>query len=111
MEKLGTEGEKTFECENCEITFSEKESLQKHQDEVCQKYKCDKCETDFPSRLSSFPLLELLEKHAIIHGNDEYQKAIQILCEYSAGYKCIKCGKGFKQAVFVSNHYQKKHGN
>ena len=101
MEKLGTESVKTFECENCEITFTEKESLQKHQDEFCKKYKCDKCE-------SAFPLPELLEKHAIVHGKHGIERYVQIFNE-NATYKCLECGKGFKEEFFVFIHYKKEH--
>ena len=101
MEKLGTESEKIFECEDCEVTFSEKQSLQKHQDEVCQKYKCDKCD-------SAFPISELLEQHDVVHSNElnnlrsEKQKCLE-----RAIKKCGICYKRFSNEFFVENHQNK----
>ena len=105
MEKLGTESEKIFECEDCEVTFSEKQSLQKHQDEVCQKYKCDKCE-------STFPISELLEQHALVHSKDNTPLGIsrrlwQGIKEKGAIIKCGICDKRFSNSVFVAHHQNK----
>ena len=93
MKKACPEGEKTFECENCEITFSEKESLQKHQDEVCQKYKCDKCE-------STFPIFELLEQHDVVHSNEpnNLRREMQKIRE-NAIILCGICDKRFTNEV------------
>ena len=101
MEKLGTESEKTFECENCEITFSEKESLQKHQDEVCQKYKCDKCE-------STFPIFEQLKQHDVVHSNEpnNLRREMQKIRE-NATILCGICDKRFSNEVFVGLHQNK----
>ena len=37
-----------FECLDCEETFTAKEYLQMHQNQVCQKYQCE----------SAFPIFE-----------------------------------------------------
>ena len=101
MENACTEDVKTFECEDCEITFSEKESLQKHKDEVCQKYKCDKCE-------SAFPISELLEQHALVHSNEpnNLRREMQKIRE-NAIILCGICDKRFTNEVFVGIHQNK----
>ena len=72
--------------------------MQKHQDEFCQKYKCE----------SVFPLPELLEKHALVHGKHGIERYVQIFNEHST-YNCLTCGKGFKEEFFVFIHCKKNH--
>ena len=70
--------------------------MQKHQDEFCQKYKCE----------SVFPLPELLEKHALVHGKHGIERYVQIFNEHST-YNCLTCGNGFKEEFFVFIHCKK----
>ena len=93
-----------FECLDCEETFTAKEFFKKHQNEVCQKYKCNQCD-------SAFPIFKLLEDHALVHSTDPTAvgKCLR-LKQQSIEFAIIKCGicdKRFSNVVFVGNHQNK----